>query len=275
MRIGLLRQKQSVRNHSEANVLMPASRGPQTETTRLPPLEECPCGRVRRAKRGVHLININMSSSNVPMSLGCSSCRLKFRPTILCTSTASLVSSLASLSWVFLSRILVSFPPLIIDGRCYIIIVFYAGNWQECQQWLERYPKCVVGLTPLVCFAKVADVREVAAKIPLDRLVLETDSPYFVPPCMDTEVEWSHPGLVIHAAAQVAALKGMDVREVIQATGDNARRIYGLADRGVLRRSWCPPSRQRKRQAGQDRDTSLLKEDEGEKTKKIPKSQRK
>jgi len=109
------------------------------------------------------------------------------------------------------------------------------GNWEECNEWLTKYPNCVIGLTPLICYPKVVSIREVASKIPLDRLVLETDSPYFVPPYLNRQVEWSHPGMVIHTAAQVAALKGMKVREVIKATGANARRIYRLDGRPVLK----------------------------------------
>jgi len=111
----------------------------------------------------------------------------------------------------------------------------FTDSWEVCQTWLEKYPACVIGLTPLICNQKATQVREVAAKIPLDRLVLETDAPYFKPSLASSTQTWSHPGIVAHAAAQVAALKGISVKEVITATGVNARRVYDLAGRSKFR----------------------------------------
>jgi Tat protein secretion system quality control protein TatD with DNase activity len=92
----------------------------------------------------------------------------------------------------------------------------------------------------------------VAKKIPLDRLVLETDSPHFSPrgnihhnmevSVVDSVVSYitcipssqslperknfSLPIHVANVAGQVAVLKGVQLEEVIQASRENVRRIY-------------------------------------------------
>ena len=57
----------------------------------------------------------------------------------------------------------------------------FNDNWSVCERWLRDYPGCMVGLTPLVCKPAVTHVHDVARRIPLDRLLLETDAPYFLP----------------------------------------------------------------------------------------------
>ncbi|KAH7980382.1 hypothetical protein HPB49_015418 [Dermacentor silvarum] len=55
------------------------------------------------------------------------------------------------------------------------------GSWREPQEWLNAFPNLCLGLTPLVSFERVAPFTDVACEIPLIRLLLETDWPYFHP----------------------------------------------------------------------------------------------
>ncbi|XP_022254125.1 uncharacterized protein LOC106469189 isoform X2 [Limulus polyphemus] len=57
----------------------------------------------------------------------------------------------------------------------------FTGNWDEAILWLETFPNLYIGLTALVTFPAATDVHEVARKVPLNRLLLETDTPYFLP----------------------------------------------------------------------------------------------
>ena len=72
---------------------------------------------------------------------------------------------------------------------------------------MEEYPNLKVGLTPLVTFKNAGNVQNVAVNLPLDRMLLETDSPYFYPRLADkSQPRCSHPGLVIHTASQVEVI---------------------------------------------------------------------
>ncbi len=57
----------------------------------------------------------------------------------------------------------------------------FNDSWFVCKRWLKLYPGCKVGLTPLVTYRHAEHLHEVARKVPLERLLLETDSPYFMP----------------------------------------------------------------------------------------------
>ena len=60
---------------------------------------------------------------------------------------------------------------------------------------------------------------------PLDRLLIETDAPYLAP--VPRRGKRNEPGFVRHVAERVAAVLGLEPDEVVAATGENARRIFG------------------------------------------------
>ena len=69
-------------------------------------------------------------------------------------------------------------------------------------------------------------LREVAARVPIDRLLVETDSPYLAPhPHRGTTNE---PARVAHTAARLAELRSLPLDEFAEATTANARRLFGL-----------------------------------------------
>ena len=75
-------------------------------------------------------------------------------------------------------------PPLQVIPRNYRIHRHcFTGGWLEAQTWLTKFPNSYIGLTPIVTFrnSRGFGPREVAKYVPLDRLLLETDAPYFVP----------------------------------------------------------------------------------------------
>jgi TatD DNase family protein len=78
----------------------------------------------------------------------------------------------------------------------------------------------------IVTFKGAADVREAAALCPLDRLLVETDSPYLAPvPHRGTA---NRPAWVPLVGEAVAAAKGIDAGEVEEASTANAERVFGL-----------------------------------------------
>ena len=69
-------------------------------------------------------------------------------------------------------------------------------------------------------------VRDVAAAVPLDRLLVETDSPYLPP--HPHRGKRNEPAYVALTAAQVAEVRGIAVEELAAATTENARWVFGL-----------------------------------------------
>ena len=84
----------------------------------------------------------------------------------------------------------------------------------------------LISFSGILTFRNAEDLREVARFVPLDRCLIETDSPYLAP--VPYRGKTNSPAYVPHVAAQVAALKGLDVQTVAQATSRNFERLFKL-----------------------------------------------
>ncbi len=76
---------------------------------------------------------------------------------------------------------------------------------------------------------KFRPLRDVAATIPDDRLLIETDSPYLVPHPLRGKQKRNEPANVVHTAAALAELRGSGLDELSTQTTANARRLFRLA----------------------------------------------
>ncbi|MGO9112034.1 MAG: TatD family hydrolase [Thermoguttaceae bacterium] len=75
---------------------------------------------------------------------------------------------------------------------------------------------------------KFQSLREAAATVPADRILIETDSPYLTPQPLRGKQRRNEPALVAHTAAALAALRGMPLDELVRQTTANARRLFQL-----------------------------------------------
>ncbi len=83
-----------------------------------------------------------------------------------------------------------------------------------------------IGLGGVTTFKNARRPAAVAAAVPADRLLLETDAPYMAPePCRGKRCDSS---LIAHTAAHMAALRGVDTDTLLQQTWDNASRLFGV-----------------------------------------------
>ena len=81
-----------------------------------------------------------------------------------------------------------------------------------------------ISFSGIVTFKTAADLREVAAYVPMDRLLIETDSPYLAP--VPHRGKTNSPALVPHVAAQIAQIKGMAIEDVARITSDNTDALF-------------------------------------------------
>ena len=55
----------------------------------------------------------------------------------------------------------------------------FTGGWKMGSEYLDTFVNLCIGVTPLLAYC--VEVKQLVSNIPLDRLLLETDSPYFFP----------------------------------------------------------------------------------------------
>ena len=81
-----------------------------------------------------------------------------------------------------------------------------------------------ISFSGILTFKTAADLREVATFVPLDRMLIETDSPYLAP--MPHRGKTNNPSYVPFVAQQIAQLKGLPVEVVAEATSRNFERLF-------------------------------------------------
>jgi len=79
-----------------------------------------------------------------------------------------------------------------------------------------------------VTFRNAEDLREIARDVPLDRLLVETDSPFLAP--MPNRGKRNEPAFVVHTARMLAKLKGIDEAALAGATTENFFRLFSKAE---------------------------------------------
>jgi TatD DNase family protein len=81
-----------------------------------------------------------------------------------------------------------------------------------------------ISFSGIVTFKNATSLKDVARHIPLDRILIETDSPYLAP--VPYRGKLNQPAYVKHVAEEIAALRGISLEEVGRATTDNFRRLF-------------------------------------------------
>lgn len=83
-----------------------------------------------------------------------------------------------------------------------------------------------ISFSGIVTFRNAAQIKEVAQRVPLDRMLIETDAPYLAP--VPHRGKLNQPAYVKHVAEEIAALRGMTVEEVGRRTTENFARLFRL-----------------------------------------------
>jgi len=103
----------------------------------------------------------------------------------------------------------------------------FTENWEMARRALDM--GFYISFSGIVTFRNADELREVVKKMPMDRLLIETDSPYLAPvPHRGKPNEPRHVRLV---AEKVAEVRGMDPEEVIGRTGENFFNLFASARR--------------------------------------------
>ena len=81
-----------------------------------------------------------------------------------------------------------------------------------------------ISFSGIVTFKNARDLQAVAAEVPLDRVLIETDAPYLAPVPMRGKT--NEPAYVPHVAAKIAELKNLPVETIAKSTSENTFRIF-------------------------------------------------
>jgi TatD DNase family protein len=105
----------------------------------------------------------------------------------------------------------------------------FTEDWAMAQQALDL--GFYISISGIVTFKNAIQVQEVASKVPLDRLLIETDAPYLAP--VPFRGKPNQPAYVKHTAQAIADLRGITFDELAKATTENYFSLFPLSKQRV------------------------------------------
>ena len=108
--------------------------------------------------------------------------------------------------------------------RC--VLHCYSGSWESAKQYLAM--GLYISFTGSVTFANAPKLREVAEKMPIDRLMVETDCPYMAP--VPLRGKRNEPAFVAHTAEKIAELRAVPGEALAERALENGKRFFGISD---------------------------------------------
>jgi TatD DNase family protein len=101
----------------------------------------------------------------------------------------------------------------------------FTENWAMAEAALEM--GFYISFSGIITFRNARELRDVAARVPLDRILIETDSPYLAP--VPNRGKSNQPKWVRAVAEQIAGLRGMDVEEIASQSTSNFQQLFSTA----------------------------------------------
>lgn len=102
----------------------------------------------------------------------------------------------------------------------------FTENWEMARAALDL--GFYISFSGIVTFKSAEELREVARRVPLERLLIETDSPYLAP--VPHRGKKNEPRFVSLVAEQIAAIRGLALAEVAEVTRRNFERLFLAAE---------------------------------------------
>lgn len=100
----------------------------------------------------------------------------------------------------------------------------FTGTMAEAEEVIKR--GWYLSMSGIVTFKKSTELQEVAKRVPLDQLLIETDTPYLAP--QPHRGKPNEPAFVADTATAVAALRSISVEEVANSTAENAKILFKI-----------------------------------------------
>ena len=111
------------------------------------------------------------------------------------------------------------------DGRPMGVMHYFDGNIDLARRYIDL--GFLISIHCSVTYPKAATLQQVAAELPLDVLVVETDSPYGPP--QSQRGQRNEPAYVTEAVVKIAQLRGEKIERVAEVTTQNALRLLGVS----------------------------------------------
>jgi TatD DNase family protein len=106
------------------------------------------------------------------------------------------------------------------------VIHCFSGNYEEAMAFIEL--GYFISIPGTVTYKNATLTRDVARRVPLEYLLVETDAPFLAP--TPFRGKRNEPAYMVHTVSKIAELRNMDVDALAQSTSENAKRVFHIPD---------------------------------------------
>lgn len=102
----------------------------------------------------------------------------------------------------------------------------FTGSPEFAARLLELDAQIFIGFTGIITFRTAQNVRDAAALVPMEKLLLETDSPYMAP--VPHRGKTCHSGFITYIAQMLSEVKNVPAEQIYRQCRENTRTVYGI-----------------------------------------------
>ncbi len=104
------------------------------------------------------------------------------------------------------------------------ILHCFTGEWEHAQRALDM--GFMISFAGNITFPKAQPIRDAAARVPLDRMLIETDAPFLAP--VPNRGKRNEPAWVAQVAEQIGAVRSIEANDIAETTSSNFRRFFNI-----------------------------------------------
>jgi TatD DNase family protein len=101
----------------------------------------------------------------------------------------------------------------------------FTESWEVAQRAMAL--NFYISFSGIVTFKKAIGLKDIATRVPLERMLIETDSPYLAP--VPHRGKTNQPAFVKHVAEEIATLRGISLDQVAEATTNNFFKLFKVS----------------------------------------------
>ena len=105
----------------------------------------------------------------------------------------------------------------------------FTGSYPLIAPLLAHFPNMSVGFTAVLSYASAWQARESLKRIPLERILVETDAPYFLPRRVPKSLcQYAHPGMGLYIVEEMARIRNEPLSHILATLRENTFRLYSI-----------------------------------------------